>query len=145
MSWHSPKAMAVYTIAGVVIGTLGLLFGNNLWKHVFRATAPAPAVEVEASASAPAVEVKAPASASRSEGREAVGNPRAVKVESRRRERVIVGNTLSELRLRNNVRPLKHEEQSMEDLSRLSGIYGFARARIFEKNLDRNRDLLSAA
>ena len=53
---------------------------------------------------------------------------------SPKRERVLVAQTVSELRSKNDVRPLRYEEQSA-DLSRLSGIYGFTLASFFEDNM----------
>ena len=50
------------------------------------------------------------------------------------RERVLVAQTVSELRSKNDVRPLRYEEQSAH-LSRLSGIYGFTLASFFEDNM----------
>ena len=49
-------------------------------------------------------------------------------------ERVLVAQTVDELRSKNNVRPLRYEEQSAE-LSRFSGIYGFTLASFFEYNM----------
>ena len=57
------------------------------------------------------------------------------------RERVLVAQTVSELRSKNDVRPLRYEEQSA-DLSRLSGIYGFTAASFFESNMRLHGELL---
>ena len=50
------------------------------------------------------------------------------------RERVLIAQSVGELRSKNDVRPLRYEEQSA-DLRRLSGIYGFTLASFFENNL----------
>ena len=57
-------------------------------------------------------------------------------------ERVLVAQTVGELRSKNDVRPLRYEEQSA-DLSRFSGIYGFTLASFFEDNMrSRRKELL---
>ena len=56
-------------------------------------------------------------------------------------ERVLVAQTVDDLRSKNNVRPLRYEEQSAY-LSRFSGIYGFTKAWFFEDNMRDERELL---
>ena len=56
-------------------------------------------------------------------------------------ERVLVAQTVDDLRSKNNVRPLRYEEQSA-DLNRFSGIYGFTLASFFETNMRRRKELL---
>ena len=49
------------------------------------------------------------------------------------RERVLVGDTVAELRSMNNVRALRYEEQTMA-LNRLRGVWGVGMARVIEDN-----------
>ena len=87
------------------------------------------------------VSVKEPAGGEVLAETEGVFAEDSVDIQWAERERVLLGDSVADLRTSNRVRALMYEEQSV-DLSRLSGIWGVTKAEFFEKNLRRGRELL---
>ena len=143
--WYSRRAMAVYTLALLVVSCVALLFDNGLFReapldsHAEIVAAQEGANLVRENPPNPAVEF-VPEQNGISLAREIPPQPGpepTAKLEPTEREHVTFGETVSELRSMNGLRPLRYEEQSA-DLARLSGIYGFALALFLELNLGRS-------
>ena len=128
LPWYGKKAIAAYSVAAIVVATVfgivSMLYGDGLLRNSGRDTATELA-ELQATGA----EVQ--------QGGGGVQDSTIQVAEGRglaERERVIVGESLEELRQLNGVRALRFEEQSVA-LSRLSGIWGVAMAMVFERNM----------
>lgn len=107
ISWYGKKAIALYAVIGLMIAVWQFWNGNEALNEPGQDSTGQLARDTTVS--------------------EPEGKTISLK------ERVLVGETVTDLRSTNNVRDLSYEEQTI-GLSRLSGIWGVGLARVMERN-----------